>query len=298
MSDCIVFYVDRNLDTMPAFTTNHEHGEWFQSGKVIFGAPNHAPKNRYLQLKGKRFGVPQAETLEETLRLAVAMVGKGTLRTSGERYVPLQIWNTPTFQSWYADLKAAGNRLDWARVEWTWRFPPDYNFVFYWILQVDVFLPKENRSKWNEVVIARPDVSTIVLYRHRNMITLAKVAIVREFRSPVSNTDGYVWESAGGSSFKTDDPLLRAVEEVHEETGLVVSRDQIRQHKARQLAATMSAHKAHLFSVALTEEQLSWLENQKGRVFGVEEDTERTYVDVVSVHELMKTRSWIGAWLA
>ena len=44
----ILFWVPRDLTTMPAFTTNIEFGEWLSSGKVIVGAPEGTPKTRYM----------------------------------------------------------------------------------------------------------------------------------------------------------------------------------------------------------------------------------------------------------
>ncbi len=288
MSDCIAFHVDRNLDTMPAFTTNHEHGEWFKSGKVVFGAPNHAPKNRYLQLKGKRFGIPQAETLEETLRLAVALVGRGALRTGGERYVPLQIWNTPSFQSWYADLKTAGNRLDKARVEWVHRFAPDYDEIFYWAMLVDIYITSEDRHKRNEPVVSRPDTSNTVLFSPKDNPLDTEIVLVREFRSPVSNRDGYVWELPGGSSFTEENPFERAVKEVAEETGLDIAYERFKPVEARQITATMSTHRAFLFAVELSNEEIAWLREQEGKAFGDEEATERTFVEVKTIREVLQ----------
>jgi hypothetical protein len=67
----IVFWVPREIDTMPAFTTNVEFGDWVKSGKVIFGAPVDAPKMNYLRMLGKKYNVPCFSTLDETLQAAV-----------------------------------------------------------------------------------------------------------------------------------------------------------------------------------------------------------------------------------
>lgn len=48
LADLIIAWVPRDLVTMPAFTTNVEFGMYVGSGKLIYGRPNHSPKNRYL----------------------------------------------------------------------------------------------------------------------------------------------------------------------------------------------------------------------------------------------------------
>lgn len=46
----IVFWIPRNVEIMPGFTTNVEFGYWLakNSDKVIYGRPNNCPKNKYL----------------------------------------------------------------------------------------------------------------------------------------------------------------------------------------------------------------------------------------------------------
>lgn len=45
---CIAAWVPRDLDTMPAFTTNVEFGLYIGSGRLLYGRPENSPKNRYL----------------------------------------------------------------------------------------------------------------------------------------------------------------------------------------------------------------------------------------------------------
>lgn len=69
----IVFWVPRDLKTMPAFTTNVEWGTWHRSGKVVLGSPPDAPKMSYLRYYAHKYGVPTSDTLEETLDNAIAL---------------------------------------------------------------------------------------------------------------------------------------------------------------------------------------------------------------------------------
>jgi len=284
LSDSIIFWVPRNMETMPALTTNTEFGRWEDSGRVVLGSPDTAVRNEYLLHYARKLDIPVAYTLDSVIDLALKMVGTGATRTLGEREVPLFIWSTASFQQWYINLAAAGNRLDHARVVWTFRVGPGRQFVFFWALHVDVYITGEARHKTNEVVLARPDISTIVLYKKAAVLDDCTLVLIQEFRSPVSNTTGFTSEVPGGSTFKPGStPLELAAEETHEETGLLIDASRFHKHEARQMVATMSAHKAHLFSVEVSDEELEEVRQNAGVTFGVAEDTERTYVTITSL---------------
>lgn len=71
ISTVILFWVPRNLDNMPAFTTNVEFGLQVMSGKCVLGYPADAPKLRYLDALGRRYNVPIAHTLQDTIWMAL-----------------------------------------------------------------------------------------------------------------------------------------------------------------------------------------------------------------------------------
>ena len=50
-ADVIAFWIPRNIETMPAFTTNIEFGEFLHSGKIVLGYPDGAERMRYLQVR-------------------------------------------------------------------------------------------------------------------------------------------------------------------------------------------------------------------------------------------------------
>jgi 8-oxo-dGTP pyrophosphatase MutT (NUDIX family) len=289
LADVIAAWVPRNRETLPGLTTNVEWGVWQDSGKIVFGAPEEAWKTRYLRHYADKLGVPNATTLDETIALALNSLGEGSLRTKGELEVPLFVWRTPHFQQWYGSLKAVGNVLEHARVVWTFRVGSQRNFVFFWALHAEVFITAEGRSKTNEVVLARPDIATIVLYQKAANINDSTIVLIREFRTPVSNRTGYVWELPGGSSFKpVADPRTLASHESHEETGLEIDPERFVYFGARQLVATMSAHHAHVFAAELNDDEVTWLRSQVGVAHGVLEDTERTYVEVMRLGDIVE----------
>jgi 8-oxo-dGTP pyrophosphatase MutT (NUDIX family) len=288
LADCILFWVPRNLKTLPGFTTNIEWGIWARSGKVVLGAPAKAAKLRYLRWMADYLKILQAKSLSGTVKNALSVIGDGYLRTDGERYVPLYIWRKISFQSWYQNQKKVGNRLDRVKVEWVFRVGPDKKFIFFWVLHVDVFIAKENRHKINEVVVGRPDIAAVVMYQPAKNWLDSKIVLIREFRSPVATADGYVWEIPSGSSSKllADNPKL-AVEEVHEETGLRIDLNRVRFHSVRQLVATMSAHRAYVYSVEINDYEIEWLLKQANVPHGVVGATERTYVEIRTAREIL-----------
>ena len=298
MADCIVFWVPRDMKTMPALTTNIEWGEWKDSGRVVLGAPHNAKSIRYMRHFAEKLCVNHYDTLASTLQHAIDFVSAGSSRTEGEREVPLYIWNTPHFQQWYGAQSNAGNRLDGARVVWTFRVGPSRSFVFFWALHVNMFITEEGRNRTNEVVLSRPDIATIVAYHKAHGVT--RVAIIREFRSPASTKDGYIREVPGGSSWKPDtDPFGTMAHEFQEETGLAIEdTSRISFVGVRQLNGTLSAHRAYVYAIQITDKELEYLQTQQDEntVHGVEADTERTYVEVHRLRDLISSKTDALDW--
>jgi 8-oxo-dGTP pyrophosphatase MutT (NUDIX family) len=287
MADVVLFWLPRELQRMPGLTTNDEWGTFKHSGKVVFAAPPSAAKVRYQRYYAEKLRAPLADSLDAAIGHSLAMIGEGASRHLGEREVPLHVWRTSAFQRWYAAQRAAGNRLDGARLEWLCRSGPGRSWLFLWALRVNVHVTAEGRNKRSEVVIARPDVAAVVMYARGDVPAATRVVLVREFRSAVRNAAGMVVELPSGSSF--DDalpPVLVAAEEVHEETGLRVAAERLRPIAARQVAATLLSHHAHVFAVELTADEMTWLEDHAHEIRGVG-GSERTQVQIRRVDELL-----------
>lgn len=73
-ASCIVFWIPRDLTTMPAFTTNIEWGRWYESGKIVLGYPEGTPKMSYFKYCAERNNIPQSDNLTETLKQALAKI--------------------------------------------------------------------------------------------------------------------------------------------------------------------------------------------------------------------------------
>lgn len=81
----ILFWIPRDLRTMPAFTTNVEWGYDLgtRTGRVVLGCPGDCPdpaRNRYLIWIARQHGVPVAGTLPDTVAAAL-VVAAGDLHS-------------------------------------------------------------------------------------------------------------------------------------------------------------------------------------------------------------------------
>ena len=286
MADVVVFWVPRDLDGMPGFTTNIEWGCWHDSGKVVLGFPKQAPKMKYMHAYAKKLGIPTAHTLEQTLRLATARAAQGAMRHEGERWVPLHIWRTKEFQSWYHAHLGAGHRLDHARLEsqlWGGKGRQD---LFGWMLRPSVHIPSEQRSKSGEAFFARPDTASVLAYSQAERLEDTMVVLVREFRTAATTDDGMIWELPGGSDPGGGEAREVARQELLEETGVALPASRLLSYPARQTAGTLLSHKAALFGVELTPQELDMFRDQQGVVHGSNQ-AERTQVQVVTLGEIL-----------
>ncbi len=290
-ADVILFWVPRDLAALPGFTTNVEFGEWMRSGKVVFGAPVNAPKVRYLLAKAERRAIPMATSLGAVIDLALQRLGAGAERRDGECTVPLGIWNTSSFQSWYRSQRNAGNRLDGARVEWTFSYGPQHELLFLWALRANVYCAAEQRNKRNEFVLGRPDIASVLLFHPGPTLLDTTVVFVKEFRIPAATPDGFIHELPGGSSWDEQDMRHVARDEVREETGRNnIALRRFRKIDTRQMYGTLSANRAHLYTVLLRDDELDDLKRLRGRVFGLVEHGERTSIEIMTVRQLLRRK--------
>lgn len=285
ISDAIVFWVPRNIEgKMPGFVTNIEFGEDLSSGKVIYGRPPEAEKCKYLDKRMTDKGCPVFETLSSTLDHVAKTLGDGAFRKDGEVYVPLFIWQSEQFQSWYANLLAAGNALESARVHSQVTVGKGYLFAY--VLAVKIWVASERRVKSNEFVFSRKDSVNVCMYYKDTDDT--KIVLVKEFRSTVNNMEGKVYELPGGSSFNPEQNIMKVLkDELQEEVGFTVTDETRLVHvDTRQVAATFATHQVHLYKIELTQSEYEAIAAKQGQQFGNVDDSEILTIEVVSHKEL------------
>jgi 8-oxo-dGTP pyrophosphatase MutT (NUDIX family) len=292
LADVIVFWVPRELERMPAFTTNVEFGRWLDSLKCALGHPPRAPKMKYLDTHYEQvMGCPPHQTLEDTLDDALARVGGGAWREGGQRSVPLHLWQTPMFQAWHEQQVRAGNRLQRARVCWAFRAPAGE--ILASVVRAEIWVGAEGRSKDNEWLLSRPDLCSVVLHHRPPGAALldTELVLIREYRAPSRTTDGFVHELAGGSG-EGEPPAEVAAREVAEETGLQIAPRRLAGLGSRQVSGVVSSHHAHLFAVELTRQELEHARALalRGERRGLADESERTCVEVTTLREVLEHR--------
>ncbi|MFO0754858.1 MAG: nucleoside 2-deoxyribosyltransferase domain-containing protein [Byssovorax sp.] len=284
-ADVILFWVPRDMSTLPGLTTNIEWGVWSNSGKVVLGVPEGAAHVGYMLHYAQKHRAPVAHDLDGLAAAAIGLAGPGEHRSEGECEVPLHVWRHPTFRAWYAAQRRAGHRLVAARVLWSYFAGPERRFFFAWALRVTIHIPGEGRNK-SEVVIGRTDVASVVLYRPGQTLLDTEVVLVREVRIPARTADGMVHELPGGSAWDGEEPAESvARHEVEEETGFLPGA--LRVLDGRQIAPTLLAHQAALFAQEISEADVAAIRAGEGEARGLAEDGERTYTEVRTVRELL-----------
>lgn len=294
-ADEIVYWVPRDMNVFPGLSTNVEFGEDMDSGRAVLGCPDHAAHVRLLQAHADQLKVPAADTLAKTVGLALDRIGPGAARIGGQRDVPLLLWHTPSFRAWLAVQEEAGNELLGGRIAWTFRVGPTRSHVLFWAYAARVWVTAEQREKSNEVVLGRPDLSTVVAFRPAAQWLDSEVVLVREFRSPARTADGFIRELPGGSAPKTGDPRQVAADEFAEETGLRLSPDRLHPVGVRQSAGTVSVHTQAVYAVELSDAELDQLRADHAG-HGNTAETERTYVEVARVGHLLHAETPAVDW--
>lgn len=288
VADQIVFWLHRDIEGgLPGLTTNVEFGEDLHSGKIVYGRPNTADSCRYLDKRISDMGLPVFDTLESTLKCAVDFLGEGATREFGEIYIPLFIWRTPQFQAWYGNLVKVGNNIKSAKLLSHVTF--GHKHVFSFSMKVNVWVKAEQRYKDNEIIFTRTDTSSVVAW-YQTATGHVYVVLVKEFRSPVNNSAGFVYELPSGSSPQPNmDPRTNAQQELSEEAGLSIQDlSRFEYVGIRQLAATFSTHCSSVYRVQLTKEEFAQVLVDAFDHTRFGDSEERTYIEVVNVHELQK----------
>lgn len=88
-ANCIVFWIPRDIKTLPAFTTNVEFGYWISknSDKIIYGRPDNSEKNRYLDwLYQTETGKRPTNNLKEILKGAIKMAEENKNKKDIDEY--------------------------------------------------------------------------------------------------------------------------------------------------------------------------------------------------------------------
>jgi hypothetical protein len=159
-ADLILFWVPRELGHMPAFTTNVEYGEDYDSCRCLYGRPAGAPKTRYLDVRWQAVsgGVPHTN-LRDLLTEAVSLLSDGASRHGAERDVPLGIWRSPAFTSWYDALRTSDRVMRSFKLRYALpmgkRHPASPIFGF--LTEAEIARAGDEGATVTELFLARPN---------------------------------------------------------------------------------------------------------------------------------------------
>lgn len=290
-ADALLFWIPRSMEgKMPALTTNIEFGEDLRFPNVFYGRPDSAESCRYLDRRMGMLNRSVSNNINDLLDNILQYINDGALRKGSETQVPLYIWKSSNFTSWYNNLKHNANELLEFKLKDVVMIGKNKDIVFYFNAHVSVWVEKEKRYKANENIFSRSNISSIMSYYEDPNTFEKTIVLVKEFRSPVSNNEGFVFELPGGSSFEDISYQENAQTEYFEEVGLMVE-DASRFNKIseRQLAATFGTHTSHLYSLKLNEDEFTKLKSLslEEKPLGMHND-EITYVILVKEKELYK----------
>lgn len=289
-ADVLFFYVDRQEDNQ-GLTTNIEFGKYVNSGRMVYCRPHDAVKVRYLDYTlinaDREYYMNMVDGIEECLKRVEMPVH----RLDGETHVPALIFSSPQFQEWYTNLKHAGNRLDGFEVKSILTFKND-RFLFGFAAWVNIFITKEDRHKSNEWIFSRTATSYVVAY-YDHEDGERRYILTREFRSPVSNLEGYVYEMAGGSAVdKKVSPIENAIKELEEETGIVINDERRFRHLgSRQTFSTYLTMQLFAVAVELTKEEFEAAEERadQSTILG-ENEEERITLHIATDADLIQNK--------
>lgn len=291
-ADIIVFWIPRELRPdyeMLCLTTNVEFGLYLDTHKLFIGSPKEAVMNEYLQFISKH-EYKWYDSLGELLKDVVDYLGDGVERTGVECKIPKMIFESKQFQNWYQSQLSSGNYLTDYETLYSFVMPKAKK-LFMTMFKPNVYVKDENRVKDIEFVVARSNMSyTLAYYRPNDNLLDTEIVLVKEFRSPVSNKDSFVYELPGGSSIDdSEDELEVASQELKEEIGLEVSPSRIKYITELQSSATLCSHKISLYKVELTKDEIDSLKFDADNkiTHGNIEDTEKTYTVIANYNQLL-----------
>jgi 8-oxo-dGTP pyrophosphatase MutT (NUDIX family) len=156
-------------------------------------------------------------------------------------------------------------------------------------LHVSIAVRGEDRVKSNEAVIIRPSIATVAAWSPGPTRADDRFVLVKEYRTPAMNADGFVYEFPGGSSLKPSaEPIDVGIDELEGETGLRLPRERFRIVARRQLAATVVAHHSLLLAAQLTTAEMDELTRREGLAHGDASETERTYLCVRTRRQIIE----------
>lgn len=293
-ADAVIFWFPDN-DANHDDISDAELNEYFNTWKIFVGSPaepTENDKNMYLKMTIEESGGKWYTDLRTLIKDALAFIGEGSTRRGAERKVPINIWNDRTFQKWKDGIE--NNNLNCEITDYTINHAIVDSVtkeLFCWIIKPSIHIGKEKRDKNNEVVIGRLAGSIICVYTKDTKLDDTRFVLVKEFRSAVKNKDGYVLELPSGALHEGESIIESSLSELQEETGVVLQDKDFKKVGDRQFAPTLIANTSFVYKIGITSSEMDAIEKEvKDKTFGIQEETEITYVCIKTWKQILSEK--------
>mmetsp|Transcript_7764 Transcript_7764/g.10130 ORF Transcript_7764/g.10130 Transcript_7764/m.10130 type:complete len:412 (+) Transcript_7764:208-1443(+) len=265
-SDILFFWLPSDIEVGELAKVCAVFGRWANSGKVVLGIEESqatAQKFGRLEYHARKEKITVHRRLEDCIADCQNRLQGGQMRTEGQRYVPLHIWNHPSFQFWFKRMTSVGNRLDGATYQWA-NFQADGpSDIKQWVMQVNVWVKDEDRNKSNEIVLACNNAIEVFVY-HIPEDTAGlnpldcEVLLVDAFRPSAMTKNCRVLQLLGGQQIMFENMTEEVKNVLQTQAAIDLGNNferRVRVHCPRQLAGTTCTQQGHLYSLKLTKEE-------------------------------------------
>jgi hypothetical protein len=186
-------------------------------------------------------------------------------------------------------MRAAGNELFSARVLWAHK---KNKKIFCWAIEAEVYNEKEDCVK-REVVTARPDTVSAILYSPGETPLDSEVVMVQEFHATVRNDRGRVLILPGNAAFHGKNWKTTITEECLVSLGLELGENRLaKQPQFRQISSTVLSTMTGIYVVELTKKEMASLKELEGTSVIVKDTTKNSapqvLVQVKKVREILE----------
>jgi len=165
--------------------------------------------------------------------------------------------------------KKSQKELKKARVLYSLRKSNESSDLLFWAISLELSSKEDSSIKSNEVVFSGMDTASLLMYKKNETLENSEVVLVKNFRSSVSNADGYLYELPGTYFLTQPVEVAQLISNVSAQTGFSPEKSKISTSNVRKMMSSFSAHQGILHFLELPEEDLKKINEETGKNFVV-----------------------------